>query len=173
MRLDVSAALKERGKAFPFVHRETLPPQDILGETVAFADPVVLSGTFSVAEERLQLKGTIAATVHAHCARCLAPVEHTYQIPFHETFVRSGRQVREASEEEEELALFEGSTVELDHLALSLTLLELPIRFLCQEDCKGVAQAEPNQLANASRETLDHAHPFAALRELLTKDQEV
>jgi uncharacterized metal-binding protein YceD (DUF177 family) len=48
-------------------------------------------------------------------------------------------------------------------------VLDLPIRFLCEGACKGPALLIPQ--GPNDEETLDE-HPFSALRQLFTKNQE-
>ncbi len=171
MLLDVSSALREPGKEFIFIHPEAIPPQDILGETVSFENPVRFDGVFSMTDNTLYMKGNLHAVVHTRCANCLEPVTSTLNIPFEEVFVH--QDFREHVEDEEQLS-FHGSKVEMSHLALMLALLDMPMRFLCKEELEGFFQYMPdNQQANACQEELDNEHPFAALQQLLTKDQEV
>lgn len=171
MLLDVSTALREPGKEFAFIHPETIPPQDILGETVTFENPVRIDGVFSMTDNTLHMKGKLVAVVHTRCANCLEQVTSTLAIPFDEVFTH--QDMREELEDEDQLS-FQGSKVEMSHLALMLAVLEMPMRFLCKEDCEGFIQQMPdNQQANACQEELNNEHPFAALQQLLTKDQEV
>ncbi len=171
MLLDVSSALREPGKEFAFIHPENIPPQDILGETVTFENPVRMDGVFSMTDDTLYIKGKLTAALTTRCANCLEPVADTLVVPFDEVFTHVDN--RAGMEDEEQLS-FQGSKVELGHLALTLAVLELPMRFLCREDCEGLLpENQHNQQANACQEELDQEHPFAALQQLLTKDQEV
>lgn len=177
MLLDVSRALRENGTEFPFIHPEEIPPQDVLGDTVTFAGPVLMEGTYSITDRSLRIRGTLRATVHAHCANCLADVTEKLVVPFDEVFEHVDRCVAPAASEsvEEDRLQFDGYQVDLSQIALTLAVLELPIRFLCRQDCKGFEDEmrKVQTQANACREELTQEHPFAALQQLLTKDQEV
>lgn len=177
MLLDVSRALREPGTEFPFIHPEEIPPQDVLGDTVTFDSPVVMEGTFAMTEKRLRITGKLRAVVHAHCANCLADVMEKLVVPFDEVFEYVDRYEAAASSDspEEDKLQFDGYQVDLSQIALTLAVLELPIRFLCREDCDGYMQelTRVQPQANACREELTQEHPFAALQQLLTKDQEV
>lgn len=172
MMLDVSPALRSPGEAFPFRHEESLPPQEILGETIRFQDPVVLEGSYAMAEESLILRGTLKATVHASCAKCLEPVSCAISVPIEENFLHTDQAMLEDDGAAwEEQFSFTGSKVELNPLALTLALLALPIRFVCGAGCEGIQL--PDQDNDDSQKDLPEAHPFSALQQLLTKDQEV
>lgn len=172
MMLDVSLALRSPGEAFPFRHEETLPPQEILGEEVQFSEPVVLEGTYAMANDALFLKGSMHFKVKAACANCLEPVSRSFTVPIEESFLHTERLMPEDDGAEwEEQFTFSGSKVELSPLATTLALLALPIRFLCKAGCKGL-QDSLSQDQQDSQKDLPEAHPFSALQQLLTKDQE-
>ena len=175
MLLDITRALRAPGEEIPFLHRDAIPPQEIFGDTVEFSQ-VLLTGHFSVTDERLRLHGELTAVAHGHCARCLMPVDYQVKVPFDETFVRLSRftQEKDPLDDQEEWT-YEGSKVDLSHLSMTLAVLDLPIRFECGDSCPGYAglPEENTQTTHACQKDLPDQHPFSALQQLLTKDQEV
>lgn len=175
MLLDISRALRAPGEDIPFLHREIIPPQEVFGETVTF-DDALLSGHYSLTGESLHLWGILRTTAHGCCAGCLKPVSLPMEIPFDEIFTRQDRCPQEEENPgEEERLMFEGSKVELSHLALTLAVLELPMRFVCGESCPALDAIRPDDtpLTHACQKDMPDQHPFSALQQLLTKDQEV
>ena len=174
MTLDISKALRNPGEYFPFDLSVSIPAQDILGDTVTFDDPVQMSGTMCLTEGRLRLKGTLTATARAECAKCLAPAAHPVQVRFDEIFTRQGEKREDEQEEldDEDRLAYDGPQLAVDQLAMTLAVLDLPIRFLCREDCEGIhlPQTDPE---HAAEKEVPAAHPFSALQQLLNKDQEV
>ncbi len=168
MLLDVSRAMRTPGESFAFIHHERIAPQDICGEQVTFDEPVVLEGRFSMSGVELSLDGTLTATAHSRCCNCLEMATVNLNIPFHEVFTKVDRVTSEVEEDPDRL-VFSGSKVELEHLTLTLALLELPIRFLCKPDCEGYKYMAPQLTAN--RAEAQKSHPFSVLQQLLTKDQ--
>ena len=61
----------------------------------------------------------------APCARCLEPVTVTMELPLEETVG------------EDEVAL-DGTVLEIDPLVYGEVSVNLPIRFLCRDDCRGL-----------------------------------
>lgn len=163
--LDVSKALRAPGEEFPFEHHEHIPPQDISGEQVTFDDPVVMEGRFSLSEDDLTLDGVLTATAHSRCCNCLSPATVNLKVPFHEVFAKVDRFSEEAEDDPDRL-VFSGSKVELDHLALTLAVLELPIRILCKPDCEGYKTMAPQYTAARKAD-----NPFAVLQKLKINDQ--
>ena len=176
MLLDVSRAMRQPGEAIPFEHHDEIPPQEIFGETVTF-DDVLLTGHFSGAEDNLRLWGTLTCTAHGHCAGCLKPVDYPVEVPFDEIFIRQTRYTpKPEGLEGEEQWMYEGSKVELSQLILTLAVLELPMRFECGPDCPVLGRMpsdEDSQTTHACQKDMPDQHPFSALQQLLTKDQEV
>ena len=176
MLLDISRALRAPGEEIPFLHRDAIPPQEIFGETVTF-DDVTLIGFLTAADDSLRIRGTLTCMAHGHCAGCLQPVDYPVEVPFDEIFTRQSRfpQAEEADDEEERW-MYEGSKVELGHLSMTLAVLELPIRFECGPQCPalaGMPSEEDTQESHACQKDMPDQHPFSALQQLLTKDQEV
>lgn len=163
MLLDVSRALRNPGEQFPFVHHECIPPQEISGETVTFDDPVILEGRYSMSGDELTLDGTLTAAAHSRCCNCLEPATVSLRVPFHEVFTKVERMTEEM-EYDPDRWMFSGSKVELEHLTLTLALLELPIRFLCKPDCEGYKTMAPQYTAGRRE------NPFAVLQNLVTND---
>ena len=169
MLLDISRALRSQGTEFPFALEGEIPTQDILGEMVTF-DKVTMSGIYSAAGKSVLVEGQLTAAAHARCAKCLNPAQAEVTVPFREFYVQDG------DPEDPDKFAFEGYSLNLDHLALSLALLDLPMRFLCSENCKGlcpVCGASLNKQTCTCRKEALIKHPFEALQHLLTKDEEV
>jgi len=171
MMLDISAALRNPGSAIPFEHEEPLAETEVLGEKVTFPEPAVIAGTYSLVDEALLIKGRLKATASAACARCLKAVDYPVSVPFEESFLRVDPRTSLQEDPWEERLVFSGNRVDLSHLALTLALLELPLRFLCSQSCKGIAEPA-GEMPPTQEETLDDAHPMGALRQLFTKLQE-
>ena len=169
MELDVSKALLAPGTEYPFAAEVTVPPQDVIGETVAF-DTVTLRGHVSALDGTVRLAGELMTTARAACAMCLAPVSLSVELSFNETYRK------DANEIEDEAFRYEGSKLTLDQLALTLLMLNLPMRFLCEEDCAGSDELQAYRqdiFKSSCEEESPTQRPFEALQRLLTKDEEV
>jgi uncharacterized protein len=168
MELDVTKALFSPGTEFPFTATVPVPPQQVTGETVTF-DAVTLTGAYGAMDGTVRLRGELATTAHAVCALCLGPAAVPLAIPFDERFRK------DANELEDEDFRYEGDRVPLSHLALTLIMLNLPMRFLCKESCQGNqayrTYSKPFS-QDANQEEPQTQRPFEGLRELLDGDDE-
>ena len=175
MVLDVSQAFLRPGERIAFRHEEPIPPQLIFGETVTFPQPAVMTGDYLLEGSTLYLTGTLDVTAQGRCAFCLDEVRYPVRKDFAEVFLHLDRMTRQSKPQtdDDEQMTFEGKEIELSQLALTLTVLELPIRFECA-CCSQPADGEnAGKDTNACQKETPTVHPFSALQQLLTKDQEV
>ena len=167
MKLDVTQALRSPGEEFAFQVEQAIAPQEVSGETVTF-DPALMKGVCSATEDgSVTLSGILTTVAHARCANCLSPASADVGAEFRETFYHDGEP------ESDDRFVYEGSAVELERLAMFTAMLELPMRFLCREDCPGLGEyAGKDVYTRSSQEELPGQHPFAALQQLLTEKSE-
>jgi len=145
------------------------------GEELACRTSVALEATRS--GNRFLLEGSVNAAVQAECGRCLAPFEHAVEGVFSVMLQRGGGQtVPEGIEEEDFVVLGEGEEYRYDvfpHVREAV-LLELPIRFLCREDCAGICPqcgANRNEAPCGCPEAEGDPR-WGDLKKLLNKDDE-
>ncbi|MBQ6233491.1 MAG: DUF177 domain-containing protein [Clostridia bacterium] len=175
MVLDVSQAFLRPGERIAFRHEEPIPPQLIFGETVTFPAPAVMTGDFLLEGSTLYLTGTLEVTAQGRCAYCLSDVSYPVSKDFAEVFLhldRMTRQTQRVADDDEQMT-FEGKEIDLAQLALTLTVLELPMRFECENCSEESDEEEVGHESRACQKETPTEHPFSALQQLLTKDQEV
>lgn len=169
MKLNVSEALRNPGQEYVFRGEQTIAPVEIGGETVTF-DAADVAGTYFTAEDgSVTVDGSVTTVAHARCANCLEPASADIAAPFRETFARGG------DPEDDETFYYEGYRVDLEKLVMSYAVLNLPMRFLCREDCPGFAVMNDDQAVDETclcQKELPGQHPFAALQQLLMRDEE-
>ena len=103
------------------------------GDGIMFDGPVKTVGTIYNQAGVVFLKAKISAVIKAQCARCLSPAIHNFELDISHLLVREIQ-----DESNEEMILIEGDTLDVDDLVFQSIVLNLPMRFLCREDCKGV-----------------------------------
>ena len=164
MKLDVSTALRTPGQEYAFHERQAMAPVEALGETVSF-DDVEVKGTFQTLDDgSVTVDGTLTTVAHARCANCLAPAKAEVTGSFRETFVRGG------DPEDDEIFVYDGYLVNLDRLILTYIMLNMPMRFLCGEDCEGMkayVEGDRSVFLYREGEPPRTQNPFAGLQQLL------
>jgi uncharacterized protein len=166
--IDVSAALKNPGQAYPFECPLALEPMDVLSDEIELTD-VLLKGEMTGAGESVSVRGAVRARLTAHCARCLTVVSQPLKADIDEVYVR------EVDPENPDQRLLDGYQIDLTGPAREALLLEMPMRLLCRKDCKGlcpVCGANLNETSCECPKDEPRANPFAALTKLLPSDDE-
>jgi len=162
MDLDLEKALDEPvDLSHQFdVTRERLQRDDVLSLTpVAFQGRLRRADTGFILEGRLEFEGTTT------CARCLKPVSFARSGPVSWVFAPSHERNAAAAGEEVELSArdldvvwYDDFTVPFDWLIEEQVLLDLPMKALCRQDCRGLCPmcgADRNVTACACVEPTD------------------
>jgi uncharacterized protein len=92
-------------------------------------------------KETVFIEGSAATVVEAPCCRCLEMADLPVRASFRYTFCPPPDQPQEEwelSTEDLELAYYEEDTIDLDRLIFEQIMLQLPIKPLCRETCKGL-----------------------------------
>ena len=170
MSLDVSRALKNLGQIFPFESSIELEEMEVLSDPVHFVDIAVQGEYLCTGENRISLKAEVQATADTRCSRCLEPVSIPVKAEMDVVFDR------QPDPEDPDLYSFEASTLELTDAVRDALLLELPMRILCAEDCKGICPVcgiNLNKGTCTCQEGAEVLNPFSALKNIVLNDEEV
>lgn len=91
--------------------------------------------------ENVFIEGTVATTGEMPCCRCLETAHLEIRAPFKYTFAPSPAETGEEMElsaEDLDFAFYEGEIIDLDSVILEQILLQIPIKPLCTELCRGL-----------------------------------
>lgn len=91
------------------------------------------SGRITNQSGLILLTGELKPALTAVCARCGKEFAYSTPIPLNAKITD-----KLANDDEEEFVLLVDSQLDIDELVRSALMLELPLRFLCKEDCKGL-----------------------------------
>lgn len=149
---------------------------DLEEETVRLVKPVKIAGTLSKKIAQVDIAGNITAEIEIDCTRCLSPIKTTLDFPFKVVYVTPENYTQdeeaELRAEDLDVAVFEGDKIDLPELAREQILLNLPNRFLCRENCRGLCPkcgANKNTAScNCEEKELDPR--WQGLRELKIRD---
>lgn len=118
----------------------TLPEEDYGYDDITFDSPISVSGKVTRkatgkngSEDYTELVLEVCADIRAECARCLEEI--TERLEYTKTY---GLTKSTVSDDSEDYVSVENGSINVLENARSLFLLNLPMRFLCDEDCKGI-----------------------------------
>ncbi len=170
MNLDVTKAFVRPMESFPFQVEVALEKQDVNGDQVSF-DPVKMEGTFSMIDDVVTLEGELHTVAYAPCALCTETASAPVDVAFRETFRK------DADEEEDGCFRYDNKLLPLDHMTLTLVLLNMPMRFQCDHDCTdgtGLTAWDEEKTVWAEEDGGEQQgtyRPFEGLAQLLEEEQ--
>lgn len=132
-------------------NEEFRPGSIDFGPDLCQSEPLVTSGRAEVLHEHrgakqviddVRVVGRLATKMEVACARCLDPVTHAVSRDFDLLYRPLGvdRRGDEVSinKAETEISYYDGKGLLLEDVLREQVLLELPIRTVCSEQCKGL-----------------------------------
>lgn len=103
-------------------------------EEIAFKSPVRIDGEFAMIDNVLNLKAVVSAELELTCSRCLQKFTYPIEIKINEKF--SNEEVNKDDD-----AIFINSDVlDITEIIDNNIIMALPIKRLCNENCKGLCQ---------------------------------
>lgn len=167
MKIDVKDVFGNPGEVFESEQSGSLKSLTFQGERYDFVDGVhVALRYFGDKEEGITVTGSFDTTAKARCARCLEEFMYTVKIDFTEYYKESPDDTQYA---------LKGDIIELDKMLADNFILNLPVRLLCEEQCKGLCQKCGKNLNEGScdcAELPDESSPFYGLKSF-TDNEEV
>jgi uncharacterized protein len=104
-----------------------------VGSAYPFVSPVKVKGTVRGKDGFAQLEAETSFDFSIPCDRCARRIDRRYQYSFSHTLVLSLE-----NEDDDKFIEVHVEKLNLDELVREDILLELPTKFLCCEDCRGI-----------------------------------
>jgi uncharacterized protein len=112
----------------------------------------------------VEMKGVFTVLCEVQCSRCLDCFEDSFIVEFEESFSK-------APVDEEIYPIIE-DTINFDDMVMDDLILSMPVKFLCNKECKGLCHNCGKNLNKVSCDCeKDTINPkFAALKDLFKED---
>lgn len=135
--------IPEEGLSVQFFKDKTWTGQIFAGEdNPGFAlDRIDVSATLKRIRQTLYLEGNLHTEVEMDCSRCLEAARLPISAPF--KYILTPAQTEHPEEQElnaEDLdfVYYQDDLIDLDPLVTEQILLQIPMKVLCREDCRGL-----------------------------------
>jgi uncharacterized protein len=135
---------KERKKPVSFDLK--LEPTYFEGEKINFLESVKVEGYTVIDNEIVILSANIKAQLELICSRCLETFIYPIDIDIEERFTNNETNLND------EVVFVKGDILNITEIVESAIISSLPIKRLCNEDCKGLCQ---NCGVNLNKQTCD------------------
>lgn len=113
-----------------------------VGENDFTLDEIHITCNIRKLQQSVFLNGAIETVIHTTCSRCLEtamlPVSASFRYTLMPAKAEESREEIELSEEDLEYGYYEGEIVDCDPLIYEQIVLQIPIKVLCTEDCRGL-----------------------------------
>jgi uncharacterized protein len=133
-------------------------PAQLGGENDVYTVVQPVSLTFDIRKDKdkFHLVGRVKTTLEMPCSRCLEPftidVDAPFDLRYQPHAEHHGAGEREVEADEMDTAFYENDEIDLGQLMEEQFYLSLPMKPLCQEDCKGLCS---NCGTNLNKATCD------------------
>lgn len=101
-------------------------------EDIQFLEPVKLDSTLNFVGDILSLDGRITTRLRLSCSRCLKEFDTDIDVEIHERFSSN------LNNKDDEINFIEGDVIDINNIIENNIEMALPIKKLCNEDCKGL-----------------------------------
>ena len=147
-------------------------PEKVLLGSVEYEIPggVSFEATLSNVGDAIVLTGRASAAVLGTCTRCLGFARVEIDTELEGYFTLSEDSDVTGMEDDEYELVPEDGMIDLSEAVLSSVLVEIPLLFLCDEDCKGLCPrcgCNLNESECGCSELPDKSNPFYVLKDLL------
>lgn len=132
MKIDVRRFFEIEGEREDFSFELDLSDTDIWTHK-PLVSPVKIEGYVQSRSSIVTLAYKAFAPMHTFCDRCLCDYDSSIDLDFEYTLVKELQ-----DSDAQEYILVEGDFLDLGELCSSDVVLNLPLKFLCREDCKGL-----------------------------------
>lgn len=131
MIIDVNNFIDGETKDVSFTENISIPAGYCEGDTAK----VKISGVISKNDGKYRLKGKVCANIMLKCDLCLEPFNKELNFPIDEIFKESFSGV---CDYEDDIWSFSDKKINLDAAALSGILLNIPMKAVCSDGCRGL-----------------------------------
>lgn len=132
MLLDLKKVFSDKGASCSFDYKMDLSSTDI-NMCYPFVSLVSVKGTVKSHDEFAQLDAEILFDFSIPCDRCTKQINKQYHYTFSHNLVLSLE-----NKDDDSYIQVQDYKLDLDELMRADILLELPSKYLCSEDCKGL-----------------------------------
>lgn len=160
MRLDLTRAFVTEAFDRKIDYVADLTSCDVAWGEETVTDPVKVTGRLFNRAGVLCLEMSAEYTVHGECDRCCEPVSITRVAKTSVVLVRELQ-----DEDSEGLILADGDFFETDGLVFESIMLDIPSKFLCSEDCKGLCPMCGQNLNMKKCDCKKQQSPFDILKQ--------
>ena len=139
MKVDIGVLLRgEDATPINFNYAiEKLPADVSEALMIDTESPIAIAGSITLRDRIITFAASASFEFSASCARCASPMNEKFETQVEKVIVAS---LENEDTDTENYIIATETVLDLDELMLEFIQLEMPMRFLCREDCAGLCQ---------------------------------
>ncbi len=135
--LNVERLKKVKGERRKVTFSDSLPALLLDDSEFNFVEPAQFALTLTnVGNSAINVEGEVQVALKVPCNRCLRDFVLTLSLPFSETYYEKNQPTH--SGQTEEWVAYSGDVIDITPEVLTAVIMNLPMRFICSEQCQGL-----------------------------------
>ena len=132
MKINIASVLRNDGASKDFSGEVVLGEVEFMGSTLLFEKPRLVEGKVLNIGGTLEISAQINGSYRAECSRCGNPVNEDFSAELFESVDN------DFSDIDEECICIAGNVMDISGSIEACIFGNIPLQFLCSEDCKGL-----------------------------------
>ena len=133
MDINIAPLLKREGSSLDIDYKGNVEGLKDVADSYVFKEPVIFKGKLQNNKGKLNLTGLLSFEYDSPCYRCLEDIHGSAKIPVREDIIDA-----EKIDDKDDFYTYEGDYLNLDRILVDYIVLNMPMKQLCNEDCKGL-----------------------------------
>lgn len=138
MVIDISGILKAEGATLNVDSELNIENLEFNGDQLKFSQPVKMKGSITNIGNLIRLEAQVSGKANVQCYRCMKDLVRDFSFEMVETFANDYAGASDSNSEDADLIHFQGNRLEISEIVGNNILINLPMRYLCSESCKGL-----------------------------------
>ncbi|WP_053956962.1 YceD family protein [Inediibacterium massiliense] len=134
MKINIAELMDGQKNQLSIEMKDEIEKLDSFGDEIVLVGPTVFKGNVYISNGDFYIKGIAQSTGVFHCHRCLKKFEQTFYGEVDEKLVTEGSFEAETGE----YYIIKNKQVELSEIIENTLVEALPMKIVCDENCKGL-----------------------------------
>lgn len=136
MKIQFSDLISRRERKKDISYNFNIEPFSFEGDEITPENEVIVKGEVTSDNDIIVIKANVKVDLELRCSRCLDTFIYPIDIDIEERFTNNGE-----ISDNEEAVFVKGDILDITEIVESSIISTLPIKRLCDEDCKGLCQS--------------------------------
>ena len=132
MKIDIAQAVRNEGEVYSKTYDGAMDSIKFLGGNYVFPNGIRINANYQSDGEGIVATGSFCGEVNISCARCLKEVLYTVDFEFAEYY---------KEQQEDGVYTYTGNVIDLTTMLKDNVVINLPVKVLCKQECKGLCSA--------------------------------